>query len=66
MTENTEQNEVKRMYLERLSEECIIDLDEELTLPPVALSFGMHEIYTKKGKETVHTPIGTYGNFSFV
>ena len=64
MTE--EQKEVSRMHMELLSEECKIDLDEELTLPPVALSFGTHEIYTKKGKEIVHTPIGTYGNFSFV
>lgn len=58
--------EVKRMLMEQLSEDCSIDLDEEITLPPVALSFGMHDIYTKEGRQTINTPIGTYGNFSFI
>lgn len=64
MTEDDK--EINNMLMEQLSEDCSIDLDEEITLPPVALSFGMHDIYTKTGKETVHTPIGTYGNFSFI
>ena len=63
----TDELEIKRMLLEQLSEDCSIDLDEEIQLPPVALSFGTHEIYNKDGqKETHETPIGTYGNFSFI
>jgi hypothetical protein len=47
-------------------EECYIDPNEEIEHPPVAISYGDHSYTTKDGVVTYPTPIGTYGNFSFI
>lgn len=47
-------------------EECYIDPNEEIEHPPVAISYGDHSYTTKDGLVTYPTPIGTYGNFSFI
>tara|TARA_R110000772_G_scaffold97563_3_gene196888 strand:+ start:203 stop:1060 length:858 start_codon:yes stop_codon:yes gene_type:complete len=64
MTE--EEKEIKRMYMQLLEKDCYIDAEKDLEYPPLALSFGEQTIQTKKGLKTYPTPIGTYGNFSFV
>ena len=66
LTNMTEEETVNNMFMEQIENECFIDLSEILELPPVALSFGEHTYNTKKGLKTAPTPIGTYGNFSFV
>jgi len=45
---------------------CNIDRKEEIKYPPIALSMGTKTLNTKNGKIELPTPIGTYGNFSFV
>lgn len=47
-------------------EQCYIDPNEEIEHPPVAISYGEHSYQTKEGTVTYPTPIGTYGNFSFI
>lgn len=49
-----------------LLDECYIDPAEDIKHPPVALSFGTHSYSTNEGEVTYPTPIGTYGNFSFI
>ena len=58
--------EVDRMYYEAIDADLKVELDEEVTAPPVALSFGTHSYTTRKGTKTEETPIATYGNFSFI
>jgi len=60
MTEET------KMYMQLLAEECIINTNEIVEYPPVAISMGETTIQTLKGTKTLPIPIGTYGNFSFV
>ena len=64
MTERQRQD--RDALIEFLVEECYIDPNEKIDHPPVALSFGEHSYKTKEGLVTYPTPIGTYGNFSFV
>lgn len=45
---------------------CYIDPNKELEHPPVAISYGEHSYITKDGLVSYPTPIGTYGNFSFI
>lgn len=47
-------------------EQCYIDPNEEIEHPPVAISYGEHSYQTKDTTVTYPTPIGTYGNFSFI
>lgn len=47
-------------------EQCYVDPNEEIEHPPVAISYGVHSYQTKEGTKTYDTPIGTYGNFSFI
>ena len=54
------------MLMQLLEEECIIDTNEIVEYPPVALSMGKTTIQTLKGSKVLPIPIGTYGNFSFV
>lgn len=61
-----DEREVKRMYCELLQEQLSIDLDKELSPPPVAISFGTHQYNSLKGTITEETPMATYGNFSFI
>lgn len=56
----------ERMYAMELLEKTYIDPKQKLEHPPVALSYGTHSYNTKEGMMTYDTPIGTYGNFSFL
>lgn len=60
MTEET------KLYMQLLEEECIINTTDIVEYPPVAISMGETKITTLKGEKTLPTPLGTYGNFSFV
>ena len=52
--------------MQLLEEECIINTNETVEYPPVAITMGVTTIQTLKGTKTLPIPIGTYGNFSFV
>jgi hypothetical protein len=58
--------ETKRMYCELLEADLSIDLEKDLSPPPVAITFGTHEYKTSKGTIIEETPMATYGNFSFI
>ena len=58
--------EEKDLRSEVLLESCYIDPTVEQEHPPVAISYGEHSYLTKEGTKTYPTPIGTYGNFSFI
>lgn len=58
--------EIERMYMERLDEECAIDVSEIIEYPPVAISMGEYTMNTQSGALRFPIPIGTYGNFSFI
>ncbi len=60
------EKEIKRMHMQLLEDDCVIDASQDLEYPPLALSFGEQTIQTKNGNKTYSVPIGTYGNFSFV
>jgi hypothetical protein len=47
---------------EELREKLFVDPNQEVEYPPVAISYGSYK--TKEAE--YHTPLGTYGNFSFV
>lgn len=49
-----------------LLDECYIDPNAKIEHPPIAISYGEHSYTTKDGLVTYPTPIGTYGNFSFI
>jgi hypothetical protein len=55
-----------KMYMQLIEEECIINTTDIVEYPPVAISMGETQITTLKGEKTLPTPLGTYGNFSFV
>jgi len=61
-----EKKEETRMYMQLLEQECYIDATKEVEYPPMAISMGEFTIQTNKGLKSYPTPIGTYGNFSFV
>jgi len=56
----------REALMELLVEKCYIDPNEKIEHPPVAISLGEHSYKTKEGLQTYPTPIGTYGNFSFI
>lgn len=58
--------EERDLYLDFLLEDCYIDPKQNIEYPPIAISFGEHSYETKEGLVTYPTPIGTYGNFSFI
>lgn len=62
----TEQATEDRLRLEFILNECYIDPSEKIDHPPIALSYGQHSYETSEGTITYDTPIGTYGNFSFI
>ena len=62
----TEQETITRMLMEVLEEDCYINPEEEIEYPIPALSCGTKEYETKDGYKSFPTPIGTYGNFSFI
>ena len=61
-----EKQEEADLRAEFYLEECYVDPNEEIEHPPVAISYGTHSYQTKNGLQTYDTPIGTYGNFSFI
>lgn len=61
-----DKQEEKDLRSEILLEESYIDPTVEVEHPPVAISYGEHSYTTKEGIKTYPTPIGTYGNFSFL
>ena len=66
MLSKEEQEFRERLFAEQMLEECYIDPTKELEHPPIAISYGEHSYSTKEGLVTYPTPIGTYGNFSFL
>ena len=58
--------EVERMEMEMIKEQCFISIDEVITHPPVAISYKTHTVQGMNGLSTYETPLGTYGNFSFI
>jgi len=56
----------KRLLMEVFEAECFINPLEKIVHPKPAISFGVKSYETKDGKIEYPTPIGTYGNFSFV
>lgn len=62
----TDQEELDYLKAEYLLQECYVDPTKKLDHPPIALSYGEHTYNTSEGKVTYDTPIGTYGNFSFI
>jgi hypothetical protein len=61
-----EKQEELDLRSEAYLEECYIDPNETIDHPPVAISYGEHSYTTKDKEVTYPTPIGTYGNFSFI
>jgi hypothetical protein len=60
------EQEERDLKAEYYLENCYIDPNELIEHPPVAISYGEHTYTTKDGSVTYPTPIGTYGNFSFI
>ena len=63
-------DEMKRMSIqkemEELELEATLDVAEDVSYPPVAISCGSYvDIGTDGTQRTYPIPIGTYGNFSF-
>jgi hypothetical protein len=58
--------EGKRLLMQAYEEECFINPLEKIEYPEPAISFGTKDYETKKGIVKYPTPIGTYGNFSFI
>ena len=67
MTKNIDYEQEERdLRAEVYLEQCYVDPNEVIEHPPVAISYGDHTYTTKDGTVTYPTPIGTYGNFSFI
>ena len=52
--------------LETGKDDCKVDLTQEVDRPPICLSKGSKNYYTKYGMKEFPIPLATYGNFSFV
>lgn len=61
-----EREESLSLIADILLDECYIDPAEDIKHPPIAISYGTHSYTTKEGTVEYPTPIGTYGNFSFI
>ena len=53
---------ISQYYLES----CYVNPNEVISHPPIAISYGEYSYKTRDGFSTYPTPIGTYGNFSFI
>lgn len=62
----TDEEQLDYLRAEHLLEKCYIDPTKKLEYPPIALSYGEYTYKTLDGSVTYPTPIGTYGNFSFI
>jgi len=58
--------DARAVWMDAMIEQTFIDPSEVIEYPPVALSMGESTMYTRDGHVRVPTPIGTYGNFSFI
>ena len=56
----------KKALMKQIEADCLVDNQEKIDYPPVALSLGTKYIQTKEGGQMLPIAIGTYGNFSFV
>lgn len=54
------------LVMEAIEQDCIVDPQEAIEYPPVALSLGEKLLKTKNKDLLLPIPIGTYGNFSFI
>ena len=61
-----DKDEIKRMTMELLEKDCIVDISEEQSHPEPAISCGTKTYKSKNGDMNFPIPIGTYGNFSFI
>ena len=61
-----EQKTLQYLAMQSIEEDCIINVNEKLEYPPVALSFGETLIKGNNKDMLLPIPLGTYGNFSFV
>lgn len=64
--EYNDKQETRDLQLEYILEDCYINPNEKLEHPPVAISYKDHSYQSKDEIITYPTPIGTYGNFSFI
>jgi len=55
-----------RLIAESMLDQCYIDPRKKIEHPPIAISYGTHSYNTKEGEVVYDTPVGTYGNFSFI
>jgi len=58
--------DAQRLLMQLYEEECFINPLEKIVHPKPAISYGYKSYETKDGKIEYPTPIGTYGNFSFI
>lgn len=58
--------EAQRLLMQMFEEDCFINPLEKIEHPIPAISFGFKSYETKDGEISYPTPIGTYGNFSFL
>ena len=61
-----EQKQEKRLMMEFIVDEAILNPLEKVEHPKPAISFGFKSYESKDGEIIFPVPIGTYGNFSFV
>ena len=54
------------MGMQRLEEDALVNISEEIKEPPIAISCGEVTMTTIKGNTTYTIPLATYGNFSFI
>ncbi len=55
------------MYMEKIQEDCAIDINKKIEHPPVAIGFKTNKVTLKDGNvKDFPTAICTYGNFSFI
>ena len=62
----SEKETIQFLIMESIEQDLIINAKEEISYPPVAISFGENLIKSTKGDMLLPIPIGTYGNFSFI
>lgn len=65
-TEDINEKEAHRMGMQRLEEDALVNISEEIKEPPIAISCGEVIMTTIKGNTTYTIPLATYGNFSFI
>lgn len=62
----SEKETEEKILADYLLSQCYINPLEKVDHPPVAISYGTYSHNTREGVMTYPSPIGTYGNFSFV